>query len=126
VREGLLRIDGIADVFFRREIINSASRNRPYLGYFQRGYFPQHGKDFLVLPCENCLFTSSTTGTTHGTPYKYDTHVPVLFWGKELKYKGNGIARAVHTVDIAPTIARYFGVPYPSTVDGKPLKEIVR
>jgi predicted AlkP superfamily pyrophosphatase or phosphodiesterase len=126
VREGLLRIDGIADVFFRREIINGASRNRPYLGYFRRGYFPLHGNDFLILPCEYCLFTSTTTGTTHGTPYKYDTHVPVLFWGKDLTYGGNKIARAVHTVDIAPTIARYFGVPYPSTVDGKPLKEIVR
>lgn len=126
VREGLLRIDGIADVYFRREIINGASRNRPYLGYFQRGYFPLRGKDFLILPWEYCLFTSSKTGTTHGTPYKYDTHVPVLFWGKDLNSKGNRIARAVHTVDIAPTIARYFGVPYPSTVDGKPLKGIVR
>jgi len=126
VREGLLRIDGIADVFFRREIINGASRNRPYLAYFQRGYFPLRGKDFLILPCEYCLFTSSKTGTTHGTPYKYDTHVPVLFWGKDLNHKGNRIARAVHTVDIAPTIARYFGVPYPSTVDGKPLNEIAR
>jgi arylsulfatase A-like enzyme len=32
----------------------------------------------------------------------------------------------IHTVDIAPTIARFLGVPYPPTVDGRPLKEIVR
>jgi len=126
VKEELLRISGVAGVFFRREIINGEIHNRPYLGYFQRGYFPPRGKDFLILPCEYCLFTSSKTGTTHGTPYKYDTHVPVLFWGKDLNHKGNRIARAVHTIDIAPTIARYFGVPYPSTVDGKPLKEILR
>ncbi len=124
VKVGLRRIDGIADVYFRREILDGSDDNRTYLGYFQRGYYPPRGKDFVVLPCEYCLFTTSKTGTTHGTPYRYDTHIPMLFWGNGVKH--GTYAGPVHSVDIAPTIAQHLGIPYPTTVDGEPLNEIAR
>jgi predicted AlkP superfamily pyrophosphatase or phosphodiesterase len=124
VSEGLHRIDGITDVYFRREILNSSNDNRPYLGYFQRGYYPPRGKDFMVLPCEYCLLTSSKTGTTHGSPYRYDTHIPILFWGSGVGYAT--VAATAYSVDIAPTVARLLGIAYPTTVDGEPLKEITR
>jgi arylsulfatase A-like enzyme len=40
--------------------------------------------------------------------------------------KSQQVARVVHTVDIAPTIARVLGISAPATVDGKSLKEIVK
>lgn len=124
VSEGLRQIDGIAGVFFRREILSSPPGNSSYLGYFHRGYYPPRGKDFIVLPCEYCLLTSSKTGTTHGTPYRYDTHIPVLLWGAGV---GHATTSApVRSVDIAPTVARFLGISYPSTVDGVPLKGITR
>jgi len=124
VKEGLLKIDGIADVYFRRELMNGKNPDRPYLGKYQRGYFPPRGKDFLIRPCEYWLITSSATGTSHGSPYRYDTHVPMVFWGKGIK--SGKVSREVNTVDIAPTIAQYLGLSYPATVDGKPLREIVK
>ncbi len=124
VREGLLKIDGIADVYFRRELMNGKNPDRPYLGKYRRGYFPPRGKDFLIRPCEYCLITSSATGTSHGSPYRYDTHVPMVFWGKGIK--SGKVSREVHTVDIAPTIAKYLGLPFSASVDGKPLREIVK
>jgi predicted AlkP superfamily pyrophosphatase or phosphodiesterase len=123
VGDGLRRIDGIAAVYFRRDIMNPGNFNRPFVGYFERGYYPPRGKDFMVLPCEYCLLTSSATGTTHGTPYRYDTHVPVLFWGDGVAAKR--ITRPIHSVDIAPTIAKVFGITYPQSIDGIPLKEVV-
>ncbi|MGA3246426.1 MAG: alkaline phosphatase family protein [Bacteroidota bacterium] len=124
VRQGLMQIDGIARVYFRRDILNPANANRPLVGYYQRGYFPPKGNDAILLPCEYCLFTTSATGTSHGTPYSYDTHVPMLFMGKGIKPVT--IAAPAHTVDIAPTIARIVGIPFPKTVDGIPRKEIAR
>lgn len=124
VRDGLLKIDGIADVYLRRELVSGNGRSRPYLGYYHRGYYPPRGRDFIIRPCEFCLLTTSSTGTSHGTAYWYDTHVPVLFWGMGLK--NARVWRPIHTVDIAPTIAKYLDIPYPSAVDGMPLKEIVR
>jgi predicted AlkP superfamily pyrophosphatase or phosphodiesterase len=124
VKGGLLKINGIADVYFRRELVSNNSEPHPYLGYYQRGYYPPRGNDFIIRPCEYCLLTTSSTGTSHGTPYRYDTHVPILFWGKGVK--AQQVARVVHTVDIAPTIAKVLGVSAPATVDGKSLKEIVK
>jgi predicted AlkP superfamily pyrophosphatase or phosphodiesterase len=123
VRDRMLKIDGIADVFFRRELLNDKAESRLYLDYYRRGYCPARGRDFIVLPCENCLFASSATGTSHGTPYPYDTHVPIIFWGNSIR--GGAVNRAVHTVDIAPTIAKLLGIRYPLTVDGEPLREIL-
>jgi predicted AlkP superfamily pyrophosphatase or phosphodiesterase len=124
VKDGLLKINGIADVYFYRELAGGNPLSHPYLGYYQRGYYPPRGRDFMIRPCEYCLLTTSSTGTTHGTPYRYDTHVPILFWG--MGVKAQQVSRVVHTVDIAPTIARVLGINAPATVDGKSLKEIVK
>jgi hypothetical protein len=124
VREGALKIDGIADIVFRREILGARNSSNRYLGTYQRGYYPQRGRDFIMRPCEYCLFTTSMTGTSHGSPYRYDTRVPVIFWGTGIKK--NNISRVVHTVDVAPTIAKILAITPPPTVDGKALKEIVR
>jgi predicted AlkP superfamily pyrophosphatase or phosphodiesterase len=123
VKEGLLKIDGIVDVYFRRELLDTTTPERPFLERIRRGYFPARGEDFLVRFCENCLVSSSKTGTSHGSPYDYDTHVPIVFWGTGLKSKT--VDRAVHSVDIAPTLANMLGLSYPSAVDGHPLNELV-
>ncbi len=122
VRDSLLKIDGIVDVYFRRELTNKKTANRPYLGQFQRSYYAPRGEDFQVRYCENCLLTTLPTGTSHGSPYKYDTHIPVVFMGWGLKPAR--IDRAVHSVDVAPTLAKILGLKYPKTVDGAPLKEV--
>ena len=122
VGDGLRRIDGVADVYFRREMMDTMTPDRPYLARFRRSYYPPRGEDFQLRFCEYCLIESNKTGTTHGSVYDYDTHVPVVFWGNGIK--GMNIHREIHTVDIAPTLARMLGISYPRTVDGMPLEEI--
>ncbi len=122
VREGLLKIDGFADVYFRRELLDQSAADRDYLGNFRRGYFAARGKDMLVRFCDDCLITSSLTGTSHGSPYSYDTHVPVVFWGSDVTPKI--VDRPIHTVDIAPTLAKMLDIPYPATIDGMSLEEV--
>jgi predicted AlkP superfamily pyrophosphatase or phosphodiesterase len=58
----------------------------------------------------------------HGSPWSYDTHVPILIRGPGI---GHGrISRRVETVDLAPTIAAYLGTKYPSGTRGRPLVEV--
>ena len=47
----------------------------------------------------------SPHGTSHGSPYDYDTHVPLIFSRKQFRSKNKNSYQA--TVDIAPTIAKY-------------------
>jgi predicted AlkP superfamily pyrophosphatase or phosphodiesterase len=124
IRNGVLAIDGFVDIYFRRELLDASTPDRAYLGTFRRGYFAGRGKDFVIRFCENCLVTSSPTGSSHGSPYSYDTHVPIVFWGKGVKHAS--LDRSVNTVDIAPTLARMLGAPFPVTIDGRPLIEIAK
>lgn len=121
-REILQSIEGVADVYFRRELMDARVPDRPYLEHFRRSYYPPRGEDYQIRYCENCLVASHMTGTSHGSVYSYDTHVPIVFWGAGVK-RAN-VSREVHTVDIAPTLARILNIKYPRTVDGVPLEEL--
>ena len=59
---------------------------------------------------------------THGSPWKYDTFVPIMFAGSKVPAKH--IYRRVHTVDVAPTLSRYIGAKSPSGSAGYVLEEI--
>jgi predicted AlkP superfamily pyrophosphatase or phosphodiesterase len=65
----------------------------------------------------------SPRGSSHGTPWWHDRHVPMVFMGPGIK-AGRDTSRA-ETVDFAPTMAALLGIKYPSDVDGKVLKAIV-
>jgi arylsulfatase A-like enzyme len=66
------------------------------------------------------MFGSSTNVTTHGSPYEYDTHVPLLVWGPRW-VKAGPVAQRVEVADIAPTLARILGVAAPAASEGLPL-----
>ncbi len=71
--------------------------------------------------------TSDLEGTmvacTHGSPWRYDTHVPVIFAGAGIKPRE--VFRQIHTVDVAPTLAAWLGTKQPSCTAGKILGEVV-
>ena len=71
---------------------------------------------------ENVLRTS--TQATHGSPYLYDRHVPLIFLGGQVS-SGTSTA-SVATVDVAPTLARLAGVPTPDDLDGRVLDAVLR
>jgi len=85
------------------------------------GFYGPRSADLVLLPEPYYMF-SSPPGTTHATPYSYDNHVPLIFYGP-------GIRAGVHyepaTVnDVAPTLAAILGVETPSGSSGKILAEI--
>jgi hypothetical protein len=64
-------------------------------------------------------FFSRTSGSTHGTPYNYDTHVPLIWFGP-------GVKAGVHPErvgvdDLAPTLAHLLGLPAPPQSEGRVL-----
>jgi arylsulfatase A-like enzyme len=59
----------------------------------------------------------------HGSPWRYDTFVPIIFAGNGLKPAN--VYRRVNTVDVAPTLAAWLGVKFPSGNEGRVLSEVV-
>jgi predicted AlkP superfamily pyrophosphatase or phosphodiesterase len=122
MREVLMSVDGVADVVFRTELIDPKTPQRPYLEAYRHSYYASRSPDFYIRNCEYCLVTASRVGTSHGSPYAYDTRVPIVFWGP--RYDARKVDRVVHTVDIAPTLAKMLHLAPPSDLDGKVLKEL--
>ena len=85
------------------------------------GHMPGVSGDVLLVMKPGWL-TYGRTGTTHGSPFAYDTHVPCIFYGAGVRY-GSTYART-HIRDIAPTICSIAGLPYPNGTTGKPVSEM--
>jgi len=69
-------------------------------------------------------FDGLTVASTHGSPWNYDTYVPIVFAGHKLKAKK--VDRPVQTIDVAVTLAAYLGVKFPSGASGNPLVEVLK
>jgi arylsulfatase A-like enzyme len=61
-----------------------------------------------------------SSAATHGSPHRYDTHVPMLFYGPAWMTPGRRDV-PVEVADLAPTLAQILGIPPPSASEGKPL-----
>ena len=59
----------------------------------------------------------------HGSPWAYDTYVPIFFAGHHVP--AQTITRPVATNDIAPTLATYLHIKFPSGSIGNPLEEVL-
>jgi predicted AlkP superfamily pyrophosphatase or phosphodiesterase len=68
-------------------------------------------------------FDGLEVAATHGSPWRYDTYVPIVFAGASLQHRV--IDREVHTVDIAPTLSSYLGIKPPTGSQGTPLTEVL-
>jgi len=68
-------------------------------------------------------FDGLTVASTHGSPWQYDTYVPIVFAGAGLTAKK--VDRRVNTIDIAPTLSAYLGIKPPSGSQGNSLKEVL-
>ena len=89
----------------------------------QQGYNPKFSGDVLMIPYPATL-NYSRKGTSHGSGYSYDTHVPVIFYGNGIN-KGETRVRTEIT-DIAPTINALLGLKTSETYSGKILDFVIK
>jgi predicted AlkP superfamily pyrophosphatase or phosphodiesterase len=64
-----------------------------------------------------------TVASTHGSPWRYDTYVPIVFAGMGLEPRT--VDRRVQTVDVAVTLSAFMGIKPPSGAAGVPLTEVL-
>ncbi len=90
---------------------------------FIKGYNYKLSGDIQVVYKPGYFF-GGATGSTHGSMYSYDTHIPLLWMGWGIK-QGNS-HREVYMTDIAPTLAALLGIQQPSGSIGKVINEIIK
>jgi arylsulfatase A-like enzyme len=115
--EAVRKLPYIFRVYTSAQLEHENLAGDPIGTLMQRGYYRGRGADLFIV--QKPYWLASKDGTSHGTPFSYDTHVPVIFLGRGIRagrYDEN-----VRTADIAPTLAALLGVNTPSGSVGRVL-----
>ena len=119
-REELLKLPGVATVFTREQLLGSDTTT-PYLEAMRKSFDPTRAAQLQIVLKPNWIHSYRPTGSSHGTPYELDNHVPLLFWGPG--YVGQGeVKTRVEIADLAPTLAAIAGLPAPAQAQGRDLQ----
>ena len=116
-----MKQDHIKKAYTEEEILASTGTDY-YLDCIAKGYDPTEDGDIVLLDKPGYI-QYGTTGTSHGTPYSYDTHVPLIFYGWSIPH-GETHDKKVIT-QIAPTIAQKIKITFPNSTDANVLTEIL-
>tara|TARA_B110000046_G_C13025555_1_gene413813 strand:+ start:888 stop:2525 length:1638 start_codon:yes stop_codon:yes gene_type:complete len=89
----------------------------------QNGYNQKFSGDVMLIPFPATL-TGGRTGTSHGSGYSYDAHIPLIFYGNGIK---KGVSKKRYEIiDIAPTIANLLKIEVPNASTGKIIDEALK
>lgn len=119
----LMAMDGVANYYTEATLRQANSGEDGIIGKVIRGYHPKRSGDIVYILEPGWTESESTRGTTHGSPYTYDTHVPALFYGSGIK---KGSSSMLHSItDIAPTISVLLRIKFPNGATGQPVSELL-
>lgn len=116
----VMKLPYVARAYTRTQLLRPQVSGSQIDEYMQRAFYPQRGPDVLVALKPYYLFGKS--GTSHGSPYDYDSHVPLVFWGGGIK--AGVYTQTVGVSDIAPTLAAILHIQAPSGNVGHVLSEV--
>ena len=111
----------IARVYTRHEVLSGEVQRDDIGRAVSLGFYGPRSGDLVILQEPYYLFEA--TGTSHGTPYDYDNHIPVIFLGPGIKPGGYWGKIAMN--DIAPTLSALLGIEAPSGSIGRVLTELL-
>lgn len=118
------KIPGVARCFTRAQLLRGAtSISDPIERRVLHGFHPARSGD-VVMIAEPFKYLGDTITATHGSPYSYDTHVPLIMMGTGIT-SGRYLEPAT-PADIAPTLSALLRVTAPTSATGRVLLEAIR
>ncbi|MEP5614231.1 MAG: alkaline phosphatase PafA [Cyclobacteriaceae bacterium] len=124
VREVVLSMNYVEQAFTSVEM-DQRNGTDHYKLLLQNGFHSQRSGDLLLKMSPGYIWDDwGRKGTTHQSGNTNDTHVPIIFFGKNIP-AGESVRR-VATVDIAPTISMLLDISLPSNTTGEPLYELFK
>lgn len=123
IADEIMKIPGIAVAASTKAL--PSLPDTPVIRAIRRNTHPQRSGDIYVVQ-ESYWFLQegSAIAVMHGTPWAYDTYVPIIFAGPMVT--PSTIQRRVHPVAVAPTLAALLGIKPPSSAVSGPLPEALR
>ncbi|HVY71591.1 MAG TPA: alkaline phosphatase family protein [Verrucomicrobiae bacterium] len=122
LREVILARGDVQACYSRKQLLDGNAPG-PFGQLVINGYNPERGGDIVILPKPYVIPGSGKTGTTHGSAYSYDTHVPILFFGPA--FKPGRYADEFRITDIVPTLCTALEMNEPAGNMGKPFLKML-
>jgi predicted AlkP superfamily pyrophosphatase or phosphodiesterase len=129
----MMKVPGIVYAMTRSDLLAGRITESPIQNQIRRSFHPVRSGNIHMVP-EHYWFLHSTEeaekmgiekiAAIHGSPWKYDTYVPIFFAGNDIA--AQTINRLVGPHDIAATIAAYLEIKPPSGSVGVPLVEVLK
>lgn len=116
------RVPHVARVYTRDQLLSGEVPNDRIGSRILRGFNPQRSGDLEIIL--EPYWIRQAQGATHGTPYNYDAHIPLVLMGRRIK--PGTYADAVALNDLAPTLATIAGVEIPAGSVGRVLTEALQ
>jgi hypothetical protein len=113
----------IARVYTKTQLATGAVGGDQVDSRVRNGFNLARGADIFTLTDPYYIFNGS--GTSHGSPYEYDTHVPVIFLGSA-QIRAGSYAGTIGVQDVAPTLAKLLAIGTPSGNMGRVLTEMLK
>ncbi len=122
IAEFMLRFKGVASTVTANAFKNGNFAAEDMRGLVQNGYQPKRSGDVMIILQPGWIDSETQTGTTHGTGYSYDTHVPLLWYGWNIK--PGSTTESIRPIDIAPTISMMLNIPFPDACSGRVIRSL--
>jgi predicted AlkP superfamily pyrophosphatase or phosphodiesterase len=113
----------IARVYTKTQLAAGTAGGDQVDSRVRKGFNLARGADIFTVTEPYYIFNGS--GTSHGSPYEYDTHVPVIFLGSSA-IKAGSYPGTIGIEDIAPTLATLLAIKTPSGNMGRVLTEMLK
>ena len=127
IAERVSNWEGVKCVF-TSEQLNNSSEDNSWRDMIRLGYVANESGDLIYMLEPGFLPKSSDTeesrkGTSHGSAFNYDTHVPLIWYGKNIKTQE--IFRRIDIIDIAATLTHILYLQKPNATTGEPILELL-
>jgi predicted AlkP superfamily pyrophosphatase or phosphodiesterase len=120
----LMTLEGVTNYYTEAIIKQSDFNEGGVKGMIIRGHHPKRSGDISFVLDPAWFEGNSVQGTTHGSPYSYDTHVPMIFFGAGVKQGSSAIYHPI--TDIAPTLSVILKIMFPNGCTGQPINELLK
>jgi predicted AlkP superfamily pyrophosphatase or phosphodiesterase len=126
VCDELVKFDGVNLAVSSSALARGEFPESPVIGAVMKNFQPKRSGDIYVVFDPHRFindFDGLTVACTHGSPWRYDTFVPLMFAGPGIPQRR--VDRTVYTVGVAPTLAKLLGIKSPSGAMSPPLTEVL-
>ena len=123
--EAIKPLKGVGECFTRTDLLSGQLPHTRIANSVALGFYPQRNGNVIYVPQPFWILTGDEImATSHSTPYSYDTHVPVIFYGAGIK--AGTFTNLSSPLDIAPTLAAILKLEQPSNSIGQILAEALK